>query len=227
MADHRHKRETKARRKPKALRHHGPLAVLATASVVTSASWPPTRTRVSRRWRRSPAPQRLPATVERSDAVRLPRPSTASRPPHSRTCRVRRYMSKAADPRPRSRRDTKLWTTDELNIWTQPGDKAKLLGEIEAGKKVLVTGREMSGRDRDRPQGRVPLGHRRLPLRREAPDARRRTAPTAPRSRAGVSEQRQGRPPRGLRRLPRDHRPTARCAAATVTMPAAGPSTSW
>ena len=35
MADHRHKRETKARRKPKALAVIGPLAVLATVSAVT------------------------------------------------------------------------------------------------------------------------------------------------------------------------------------------------
>ena len=34
MADNRHKRETEARRKPKALAVIGPLAVLATASVV-------------------------------------------------------------------------------------------------------------------------------------------------------------------------------------------------
>ena len=35
MADHRHKRETEARRKPKALAVIGPLAVLATASAVS------------------------------------------------------------------------------------------------------------------------------------------------------------------------------------------------
>ena len=41
---------------------------------------------------------------------------------------------------------TKQWTTDDLNLWSQPGDKAKQLGELDAGKKVLVTGREMWGR---------------------------------------------------------------------------------
>ena len=35
MAEHRHKRDTEARRKPKAQAIIGPLAVLATASVVT------------------------------------------------------------------------------------------------------------------------------------------------------------------------------------------------
>jgi hypothetical protein len=38
------------------------------------------------------------------------------------------------------------WTTTDLNIWTQPGDKAKKLGELDAAKKVLVTGRAFWGR---------------------------------------------------------------------------------
>jgi hypothetical protein len=38
------------------------------------------------------------------------------------------------------------WTTDALNIWTQPGDNATQAGELEAGKKVLVTGRAFWGR---------------------------------------------------------------------------------
>ena len=55
-------------------------------------------------------------------------------------------MSKAAITAAIKAATKQQWTTDELNIWNQPGDKAKLLGELEAGKKVLVTGREMWGR---------------------------------------------------------------------------------
>ena len=55
-------------------------------------------------------------------------------------------MSKAAIKAAIKAATKQQWTTDELNIWNQPGDKAKLLGELEAGKKVVVTGREMWGR---------------------------------------------------------------------------------
>jgi hypothetical protein len=55
-------------------------------------------------------------------------------------------MSKAAIRAAIKKADTRLWTTDELNIWAEPGSKAEKLGELEAGKKVLVTGREMWGR---------------------------------------------------------------------------------
>jgi hypothetical protein len=55
-------------------------------------------------------------------------------------------MSKAAIKAAVKKADTRLWTTDELNVWDEPGSKAAKLGELDAGKKVLVTGREMWGR---------------------------------------------------------------------------------
>ena len=133
-------------------------------------------------------------------------------------------MSKARSRR-RSRRDKQQWTTDELNIWNQPGDKAKLLGEIEAGKKVVVTGREMWGRTEIVIKGEsrwVTDGY----LSDEKPPtlggdctngtsvepasatasrpSTTRSAPTSPRSAS-----------------------TARCAAVAATTAAAEPSTSW
>jgi hypothetical protein len=39
-----------------------------------------------------------------------------------------------------------LWTTAELNLWDSTAKNAKLLGTIDAGKKVLVTGRRADGR---------------------------------------------------------------------------------
>ncbi len=44
------------------------------------------------------------------------------------------------------RADTRLWTTEELNLWSGPGPKDVRLGLVEAGKHVLVTGREQGGR---------------------------------------------------------------------------------
>ena len=45
------------------------------------------------------------------------------------------------------RGNRKLWTSTVLNLWTQPGEKAKKRGEVDAGLKVLVTGRSLFGRD--------------------------------------------------------------------------------
>jgi len=56
------------------------------------------------------------------------------------------FMSKTAVSAAIRSATKQQWTTDDLNIWNQPGDKATQLGELEAGKKVLVTGREMWGR---------------------------------------------------------------------------------
>ena len=55
-------------------------------------------------------------------------------------------MSKKAIRTAIKNADKRVWTTDELNIWDEPGTKAEQLGELEPGKKVLVTGREMWGR---------------------------------------------------------------------------------
>lgn len=40
----------------------------------------------------------------------------------------------------------KLWATTDLNLWTLSSDDAKRAGELEAGTKVLVTGRERNDR---------------------------------------------------------------------------------
>ena len=42
--------------------------------------------------------------------------------------------------------DTHRWTTTALNLWDDSGAAASQVGEIEAGKKVLVTGRSADGR---------------------------------------------------------------------------------
>jgi hypothetical protein len=142
VADQRHKRETEARRKPKALAVIGPLAVLATASAVTLGvvlADPATSnlaplgaapTSIS-------SPRNEPPITRNLDRVQLAAPAPVVDP---------NFMSKAAIKKAVSKASERLWATDDLNIWTQPGDKAKKIGEIEAGKKVLVTGRELWGR---------------------------------------------------------------------------------
>ena len=39
-----------------------------------------------------------------------------------------------------------LWTTTALNVWNDPGPKAVMVGELEAGYKILVTGRKTAER---------------------------------------------------------------------------------
>ncbi len=141
MADHRHKRDTEARRKFKAKAVIGPLAVLATASVVTigvlgtdpaASDLGPLATSTS-----LAAADRSEEPISRSTS-RFQATAVQDLPP--------RFMSKDAISAAIKAAKKKQWTTDDLNVWNQPGDKAKQLGELEAGKKVLVTGREMWGR---------------------------------------------------------------------------------
>ena len=61
--------------------------------------------------------------------------------------KLERVLSKKAVQRAIKRADTRLWTTAPLNLWTQPGKKAKKVGQVAAERKVLVTGRHLYGRD--------------------------------------------------------------------------------
>ncbi|GAA4369745.1 mucin-2 protein [Nocardioides caricicola] len=141
MAEHRHKRETTARRKPRAALVAGPLAVMATVSAVTLgvlAADPEARDLVAQ-----DAASDLSAglmardTVSRSDS------------------RVeRKALQKAFDENAEltataaavKKAETKLWTTAPLNLWSDSGKDAVQRGEIAAGKPVLVTGRKADGR---------------------------------------------------------------------------------
>ena len=55
-------------------------------------------------------------------------------------------LSKVATLRAVRNADTKLWTTTDLNLWTEPGNGAKKIGLLQNEKKVLVTGRKHDGR---------------------------------------------------------------------------------
>jgi hypothetical protein len=147
VAEHRHKREPEApRRKPRPVAVIGPLAVLATAASVTigvlaadpgASKLTPLTASTDLAAFSSTAERSEDPVTRNEDRVK----ATTSRdlPPPS-------FMSKAAITAAIKAAKTRQWTTADLNIWNQPGDKAKQLGEVEAGKKVLVTGREMWGR---------------------------------------------------------------------------------
>jgi len=142
VADHRHKRETTARRKPRAAHVAGPLAVLATVSAVTLgvlAADPETRDLVAQDAAASDISGGLLArdTISRS-VSRLDRKELQGAFDRS-VVRTETFQAVRSA-------DTKLWTTAPLNLWSDATEDAKNLGEIEAGKKVLVTGRKTAER---------------------------------------------------------------------------------
>jgi len=144
VAEHCHKRETEARRKPKALAVIGPLAFLATAAVVGIgvASADPQMRDLTKLGAAAadvpPSESRTEDPVTRSaDRTKTPPPVSSYAP---------KFMSKAAIQQAVSHATQVRWATDDLNVWTQPGDKAKQIGELEAGKKVVATGRRLWGR---------------------------------------------------------------------------------
>ena len=140
MAEHRHKRETNARRKPRAALVAGPIAFVATASVVTLgvlASSPAARNLVAEDTAADLSGVHSRATVSRSDsrlAAREFQKTLVSDFARATTLRAVREA------------DTRLWTTTVLNLWSDSGADATQVGELEAGKKVLVTGRKADGR---------------------------------------------------------------------------------
>ncbi len=152
MADERHKRDTNTRRlspfRARAVVVAGPLALLATASAVTLgvlSTTPP------------PAPDFLSArTTSNSSDGSDPAPPGVrskvvsrggSRIGGKKPTKLALVLSEGQTKKAIQKADRKLWTQSDLNLWTQPGQKAKKLGELEAGKKVLVTGRSLFGRD--------------------------------------------------------------------------------
>lgn len=156
MADHRHKRDTDARRKPRAAVIAGPLALLATASAVTigmlasNPASPVVTADVSAdisgvfqsREVASRSGSRISGDLLQKEfdrnQDRLAKQAAAER--------AAERAARVATQRAVEQADQKLWTTTVLNLWTDAGSSATQVGEIDAGKQVLVTGRETAGR---------------------------------------------------------------------------------
>jgi hypothetical protein len=149
VAEHRHKRETSARRKPRAALVAAPLALLATGSAVGLGvlSANPTSNALVAQDSASitgAAPSREADTSRSSvrPATRLERRALQRAVDRN----SREVASRAATRTAIRQADTRLWTTEDLNLWSSSGDDAVQRGEIEAGKRVLVTGREANDR---------------------------------------------------------------------------------
>ena len=157
MADHRHKRDTDARRTPRATLVAGPLALVATASVISLGVV----------LSDAPEPETITARTTAADLQQATggsglgsRDSVLSRSSdrsglttvegatiEKAETKLDRVLAKKAVEKAIAKADTKLWTTAPLNLWTEPGEKAKKVGTVAAERKVLVTGRELYGRD--------------------------------------------------------------------------------
>jgi hypothetical protein len=136
VADHRHKRDTDARRKPRAVLVAGPLALLATASAVTVgvlASSPESTL----------AAQDTSADLGGAVHSREVVSRSGSRLEEARELRLKPSV---LTHRAVAAAHEKLWTTTVLNLWSDAGDDASRLGVVDAGKHVLVTGRKTADR---------------------------------------------------------------------------------
>lgn len=152
MADHRHKRDADARRKPRAVLVAGPLALFATASVVSlgvALSDTPGAESIVARTTAADLRQVTDGSADLSALREELVSRTADRSPGAKEqkSKVERVTSARAVAKAVKRADTKLWTTAPLNLWTEPGEKAKKVGVLAEEKKVLVTGRSLYGRD--------------------------------------------------------------------------------
>jgi len=141
VAEHRHKRETNARRMPKAHLIAGPIALLATAATVgmgVLATTPETRDLLvassgASIGNAASDRQVVSRSDSREDFVNLQKAFNEN-------------LSKVATLRAVRNADTKRWTTTDLNLWTEPGKGAKKIGLLQEEKKILVTGRQFGGR---------------------------------------------------------------------------------
>ena len=166
MAQHRHKRETPASntrpsRLPRSVLVSAPLAVVATMSAVTMGvlgaepETPDTNLLASSTTSQSitsassasdlgvgagsggAAPRGRDEIVSRSQIRTAAKAEAAARKDISVDRQARRLAKKV---------DNGLWTTEALNLWDGPGEKAKKLGVIDPLTKVSVTGRRQLDR---------------------------------------------------------------------------------
>ncbi|HYQ34095.1 MAG TPA: hypothetical protein VEQ83_12840 [Lapillicoccus sp.] len=138
-----HKRDTDARRKPKAALVAGPLALLATGTAVTLGVLSQDPTSVDT----------LVSQGATTDISRLREPVVSrsdSRLASVHGERVILQMQDAYDARKTAQAvknaHVHVWTTAPLNLWTTPDGDARKAGLIDSGKKVLITGRRTSDR---------------------------------------------------------------------------------
>ena len=133
MAINSHKRDTNARRFPKAHIVAGPLAFLATVSTVglgVLASSPDVRDNLVA----SNTSSILDVAAERDDVVSRSDSRSDGRTSADFVNLQRAFdinTTRTATARAIRRADTKMWTTVDLNLWTSPKEDARKVGVLE------------------------------------------------------------------------------------------------
>jgi hypothetical protein len=157
VAQHRHKRDTNARRLPRVSLVAAPLAVLVTAPAVAlgvAVSDPVSPVRdlldVSAVSASLTAADLDRTDLSRSGGRNAAQANAAQENAAQAKAGIERRMALQQAQRATTRAvraaDTRLWTTTDLNLWSDATGQAVQRGEIEAGKRVLVTGRRDLGR---------------------------------------------------------------------------------
>ncbi len=161
MAQHRHKREAPATtprpsRIPRSVLVSAPLAVVATLSAVTMgvlAAEPATNDNLlaSSGTSQPVTGTSADSTVDDTTLRRRAEGTTVSRSQIRTAAKAESAARKDISVDKKARQlakklDDKVWTTDLLNLWDGPTDKADKLGVIDALKQVSVTGRKQRGR---------------------------------------------------------------------------------
>ena len=153
MAQARHKRDTNARRFPARAVIAGPIAFVATAAVVTvGVLGGESSSSTDRQLTAGPSnsAESAEAAVS-SDRIAglsrsLPRGAKSAGPTVPKD-RAAVLLAPAATRAAIAAAETKLWITTDLNLWSSPREGADKVGMLEEGKKVLVTGRKVLGRE--------------------------------------------------------------------------------
>ena len=160
VAQHRHKRKANVRRPMPATLVAAPIAVVATLTAVTmgvlSATPPTTEDLLASR-----ADADVPAAASRHTALTnrrdvVSRSQVRSTAPSVAPARRQKVKASALEKADRLETqatlravrsaDSKLWTTDDLNLWDAPGPDATQVGLLRARRQVLVTGRRQADR---------------------------------------------------------------------------------
>jgi hypothetical protein len=156
VAEHRHKRDTDARRLFGAVKSTktaaAGLAALATTAVVTAGVLQAPLDTDLLAADAAGAADGLRATASPSADVLSDRFVVSRSAPRKKDNKeavkeARADAALAATALAVRKADTRLWTTAPLNLWTTSGADAKQVGEIPSSRHVLVTGRQADDRE--------------------------------------------------------------------------------
>ncbi len=148
VAQHRHKREANARRLPRAAFIAGPAAAAVTLGAVGLGvlGSPQRAAQDLAPAAAGTAPSPDPATLDREVVSRSFSRSQTRAQQKQTLSDIRDIAERQATRKAVAAADTKLWVTEDLNLWTEAGQRARKVGELKAGAKVLVTGRQQGDR---------------------------------------------------------------------------------